>query len=238
MDRQQLETVFDGQADHYDQQWAKLGAFRDGLHLLIGALFGVLPLDARILCVGAGTGAEIHRLADRFSGWRFVAVEPSAGMVAAAKRRAEAHGYAARCHFHRGYLDTLPDDLGPFDGACALLVSQFILDAGERTAFFDGIGQRLKPGGRLVSSDLAADLGNPAQQDLLAAWFRTMAAADLSAERMQQMREAYARDVAILPPPRVAALIEAAGFSPPVCFFQAGLIHAFVARRLPDRPCA
>jgi len=232
MDPTQLEAVFDQQAATYDQQWAKLAAFRDGIHLLLGALFGRLPPDARVLCVGAGTGAEIHALATRFPGWTFTAVEPSSGMVAAARQRAEQHGYADRCSFHTGYLDTLPHT-GPFDAATSLLVSQFILDPGERTGYFRGIAHRLKAGGVLASSDLASDVTTDLDQSLLDVWLRTMAGADAPAERLRRMQEAYARDVAILPPQDVASLMAAGGFEQPVQFFQAGLIHAWYCRRLP-----
>jgi len=232
MDPTQLEAVFDQQSATYDQQWARLAAFRDGIHLLLGALFGRLPPHARVLVVGAGTGAEIHALATRFPGWTFTAVEPSSGMVAAARQRAERHGYADRCRFHTGYLDTLPDT-GAFDCATALLVSQFILDTGERTAFFRGIAHRLKDGGILASSDLAADVTSDGYKSLLDVWLQTMAGADVPADRLRKMQEAYARDVAILPPREVASLMAAGGFSQPVQFFQAGLIHAWYCHR----PC-
>jgi tRNA (cmo5U34)-methyltransferase len=232
MDRHQLESTFDKQAATYDEQWAKLAAFRDGVHLLMASLCGTLPKNARMLCIGAGTGAEVHFLADRFPDWNFVAVEPSAGMVDAAMKRGRTHGYASRCTFHTGYLETLPDS-GPFDCASALLVSQFILDEGDRTAFFARIASRLKPHGLLATSDLASDVSSSAYEDLLEVWLRTMAASDLSPDRVRQMREAYARDVAILPPGRIQTLVAAAGFTTPVQFYQAGLIHAFYCRRLP-----
>jgi tRNA (cmo5U34)-methyltransferase len=233
MDKKQLESTFDQQSSSYDTQWQKLSAFRDGLHLLVASLFRSLPEQARILCVGAGTGAEVHYLADRFPGWSFVAVEPSAGMVQAARARADQFGYLDRCTFHHGYLETLPES-GSFDGATCFLVSQFILDRDERKAFFRGIAQRLDSGGILASSDLAADARSPAFDSLMEIWLRTMAAADLSAERIQQMRDAYARDVAILPPDEVVELIQSAGFEQPVQFYQAGLIHAWYGRRALD----
>lgn len=234
MDRSQLESTFDRQAATYDQQWAKLAAFRDGIHLLLTSLFSAQPGDARMLCVGAGTGAEIHHLAARFPAWTFVAVEPSAGMVSAGQRRAEQHGYADRCTFHNGYLDSLPDS-GSFDCATCLLVSQFILDARERSRFFGAIADRLKPGGILASSDLASDVKSETYQSLLEVWLRTMAASDVPPERIHQMREAYDRDVSILPAQDVEAIIASGGFEPPVQFFQAGLIHAWYSRRLPQR---
>lgn len=232
MNRTQLESTFDRQAGTYDQQWAKLAPFRDGIHLLMASVFSRLPQDARMLCVGAGTGAEIQFLAERFPDWSFVAVEPSPGMVEVARARAAQHGFGGRCSFHTGYLESLPAG-EPFDCAASLLVSQFLLDPQERGAFFRGIATRLKAGGVLVTSDLASDTGAPHYAGLLEVWLRTMAGADLSPDRVQQMRDAYDRDVAILPARRVEALIASAGFDAPVQFYQAGLMHAWYCRAAP-----
>lgn len=230
MDREQIRSTFDQQSATYDQQWAKLAALRECKLLLVGSIFGTLPADARVLCVGAGTGAEMQFLAGRAPGWTFTAVEPSSGMLEACRQRASAQGFAHRCTFHHGYLDSLPAS-EPFDAATSFLVSQFILDRDDRIGYFRAIAQRLRPGGLLASSDLAADLASPAQQGLLEAWFRTMAAADLPPEALQRMRDAYQRDVGVLPPDEVASIIGAGGFDAPVRFFQAGLIHGWYATR-------
>lgn len=230
MDREQIKSTFDQQSATYDQQWTKLAAFREALLILVGSIFAKLPHDARVLCVGAGTGAEMQSLAERFPGWTFTAVEPSSGMLDACRRRAEAHGFAHRCTFHEGYMDSLPAG-EPFDAATSFLVSQFILDPGERSGYFHAIAQRLRPGGLLASSDLASDLASPAQQGLLEAWFHTMAASDVPPEALQRMRAAYESDVAVLPPARVASILRDGGFDDPVQFFQAGLIHGWYASR-------
>jgi tRNA (cmo5U34)-methyltransferase len=233
MESAQLKATFDQQSATYDQQWAKLSPLREGIHLLLGSVFTGLPERSRMLCVGAGTGAEIQSLASRFPAWTFTAVEPSSGMVAVAQQRAKNHGYADRCTFHTGYLDTLPDT-ATFDCASSLLVSQFILSQEDRTRFFASIANRLNAGGVLVTSDLASDTTTDAYKSLLAVWLRTMAAADVSPERVLQMQEAYSKDVAILPPQKVAALISSAGFGAPVQFYQAGVIHAWYTYRLPS----
>jgi tRNA (cmo5U34)-methyltransferase len=230
MNRNQLESTFDQQAGTYDQQWAKLAPFRDGIHLLMASIFSRLPQSARMLCVGAGTGAEILFLAERFPAWTFVAVEPSAGMVEVAKFRAEQNGLGDRCTFHTGYLETLPPG-DAFDCASSLLVSQFLLDPREREEFFLSIASRLKPGGILATADLASDTEAPHYSSLLEVWLRTITAADLSAERVQQMRAAYNRDVAILPVQSIEAIIASAGFETPVQFYQAGLMHAWYCQR-------
>lgn len=235
MNNDQLQSIFDQQASTYDQQWAKLAAFREGLLILVGSLFRELPSNARVLCVGAGTGAEIQGLAERFPGWSFTAVEPSAGMLDVCRQRAQAHGFASRCSFHQGYLDSLPPT-EPFDAATCLLVSQFILDQRERAGFFGTIARHLLPGGTLVSSDLSSDTSSDNYPSLLGVWLRTMASADVPPEGVERMREAYRRDVAVLPAAQVEAILVSGGFESPIQFYQAGLIRAWYTRR-PSPAC-
>lgn len=226
----ELVAVFDGQAEGYDAQWEGMAPIRDGLYLLVEAAFAGLPDDARILCVGAGTGAELAHLARRFPDWRLTAVEPSAPMLDVCRRRAEREGFASRCAFHEGYLDSLPIAEGHHAATC-FLVSQFILEREARSAFFRTIAERLRPGGLLASSDLASGAGAGDFEALLRAWLTVMVGAGVSAERVEQARAAYARDVAVLPPASVASVIASGGFEPPVQLFQAGLLHAWISKR-------
>jgi tRNA (cmo5U34)-methyltransferase len=110
-------------------------------------------------------------------------------------------------------------------------VSQFILEQEARSKFFRTIAERLRPGGLLVSSDLASGAGSDDFETLLHAWLTVMAGPGLSTERVEQARAAYTRDVAVLPPATVASVIESGGFERPVQFFQAGLLHAWCSRR-------
>jgi tRNA (cmo5U34)-methyltransferase len=230
MDQQQLDALFDQQAAGYDAQWARMAPIRESLHFLLETVFADLPEDARLLCVGAGTGAEIAHLARRFPRWRFLALDPAPGMIEACRARAERDGFADRCEFHAGLVDTLPD-AAAFDGATCFLVSQFLLDTAERTAFFAAIARRLRPGGMLAWADLAWDTTAPDYAAMLRLWMRTMSGAGLDDEALARIRENYARDVAILPLDKVAALAAAAGFDAPLRFHQAGMIHAWCARR-------
>jgi tRNA (cmo5U34)-methyltransferase len=233
MQQEEVIALFDQQASSYDQQWSRLAPINGALHLLTSAVLSQLPATAHILCVGAGTGAEILALAERFPEWRFTAVEPSTAMLDVFRRRAEKQGIASRCVFHPGYLDSLPSK-GPFDAATAFLVSQFLLERPVRVTFFKSIAERLRPDGVLVSSDLAGDVTAADCQDLLDVWFRVMSGGGMSPEGIEKMREAYRRDVAVLPPQDVAGIIALAGFDSPVLFFQAGMIHAWYAKRSPS----
>ena len=198
MQREEITAIFDRLASSYDQQWGKTAPLNSALHLLTNAVLGNLAPNANILCVGAGTGAEIVQLAQKFPGWRFTAVEPSTPMLDVFRSKAGEYGILSRCSFHAGYLDSLPPGES-FDAATAFLVSQFILDQEDRKAFFRSIAQRLRPDGLLVSSDLAGDLHTADVQNLLGVWFRLMNQSGVPADGIQRMREAYSRDVAVLP---------------------------------------
>lgn len=230
MHRDEVKEIFQQQAANYDSQWARTAPIRHCLHLLLDSLFAELPANARILCVGVGTGAEMAHLAMQNPGWRFTAVEPSAAMLAVCRQRAEKEGFASRCNFHEGYLESLPA-VEAHDAATCFLVSQFILEPPARSALFAEIAERLKPGGLLASSDLAAEVGSAEHEVLLTAWMSMMAAAEVSADAIARVRQAYAKDVGVLSPQQTAAIIAAGGFTLPVPFFQAGLIHAWLSRR-------
>ncbi|MFT3847585.1 MAG: class I SAM-dependent methyltransferase [Propionivibrio sp.] len=230
MQQDEIKAIFDRQAASYDTQWAKTAAINNCLYLLLESLFTELPADARILCVGVGTGAELAHLASKNPAWRFTAVEPSGPMLDICRQRAEKEGFASRCDFHEGYLDSLPV-AGLHDAATCFLVSQFILDPQARAGFFREISSKLKLGGFLASSDLASDVASSEYEVLLHAWMNMMARSDVSPEGIANMRKAYASDVAILAPDKVASIIESGGFEPPAQFFQAGLIHAWLSRR-------
>lgn len=218
----------------YDQRYAKLAPLRDVLHLLTSAVLADLPAEARILCVGAGTGAELIYLAEKFPQWRFAVVEPSAPMLEVCRRKAEVAGITSRCVFHEGYLDSLPPSEA-FDAATALLVSQFIPAPEARGGFFRNIAARLRPGSYLVSADLASDLTSANYQSLLEVWLRLMRETGSSPEQLEKLRDAYGRDVAVLPIEQISAIIASAGFERPVLFLQTCLIHAWFARSTKSR---
>jgi len=224
------KVVFGPQrAESYDQQVQKLAPLRDGMLLIMRAAFENLPVHARVLCVGVGTGTELIRLAGWFPNWTFVAVEPAPAMLDVCREKARKAGIESRCDFHEGYLESLPQQDG-FDAATCLLVSHFIMDSADRTAFFGKIGERLMPGGFLASSDLSADMSSVTYRRQLEMWLSAMGHSGMSPEQVDEYRSAQGRDVALLPPDEVAALIEAAGFEPPVLVCQFLLIHGWISK--------
>lgn len=212
----------------YDDRFAKMAPMRDALHLVAGAVLADLPENAHILCVGAGTGAELLAFARRFPQWRFTAVDPAAAMLEICEKKAVEAGIRDRCEFHAGYLDSLPRE--GFHAATSIPVSQFILDWDARRGFFEEIAGRLLPGGLLVSADLSADLASEEYQTELEVWLNIFRYTGMAPEIVGRLREAYGRDVAVSRREDIQALIASAGFEQPVHFLQTSLIHAWFAK--------
>jgi len=233
MKNQETTIVFDQEfASSYDRRFAKLAPMHNALHLLIRMVLFELPNDARVLCFGVGTGSELIDLAQTFPQWKFTAVEPAAPMLDICRQKAEEYGIASRCTFHEGYLDSLPAS-DPFHAATCLLVSHFFIQQEERRNFFRQIAARLLPDGYLVSSDLASDMSSSAYQSLLEVWVRMLINPEMPAEEIEKFLTSYGRDVALLPPQEVEAIIASSGFDTPVLFFQTLLIHAWYTKRTP-----
>jgi len=231
MKNQDSVIVFDQErASSYDKRFAKLAPMRNALHFLIRMVLSELPADARILCVGVGTGSELIDLAQTFPQWQFTAVEPAVPMLDICRQRTNECGIASRCTFHEGYLDSLPA-MDSFDAATCLLVSHFFMQQEERRNFFRQIAARLRPNGYLVSADLVSDMSTPAYQSLLEVWLRTLKYSEVPAEEVGKFRDSYGRDVAVLPPQEIESIIVASGFDTPVLFLQTLLIHAWYANR-------
>jgi tRNA (cmo5U34)-methyltransferase len=219
-------------AESYDARFAKLVPLRDALHLLMALVLEPLPNDARVLCAGVGTGAELLMLARRFPGWRFTAVDPSAPMLAVCRRRAAEAGMAERCEFHAGYVNELPET-PEFHAATSILVSQFVQPRQARVQYFREIQRRLLPDGHLVSADLSSGpAASLEEQGLFPLWQRMLRATDAPPAEVDAMLASLRQHVAVAPAADVAAIIAEAGFARPALFFQTLLIHAWTTRNV------
>lgn len=225
-----VSLVFDeARAEAYDNQFAAMQPIKDAVHLLVQAHFADLPADARVLMAGAGTGAEARYLAARFPGWRFTLIDPSAAMLAVARRHAEAEGFAGRCNFVADYVSAAP--LEAHDAATSLLVSHFLTEAAARQAFFADIAARLKPGGLLFNLDLCAERSAPGFEGALDLWLNLLRLGGVPEENRKGWTQAYGRDFGVHGPSELEALIGAAGFTPPAPVFQAAMRRGWTAAK-------
>ena len=141
--------VFDRErAQTYDERQNSSAPLFDALRFSMRFVLADLPANARVLCVGLGTGTELIELAKVYPDWKFTAVEPAQAMLDVCRARVGELGLESRCTFHQGTLDALPDS-APFDAATALMVSHGIKEREARIGFFAEIAARLKPGALL-----------------------------------------------------------------------------------------
>jgi tRNA (cmo5U34)-methyltransferase len=231
MPNQDAPIVFNQEcASSYDKQREKLSPIKDALHLFMRMALADLPDNARILCVGAGTGAELIDLAKAHPNWQFTAVDPAGPMLEICRQSAKDNGIESRCSFHEGYLESLPAS-EPFSGATSILVSHFFTDRDQRRGYFREIASRLVPGGTFVNADLSSDMSGPDYKSLFEVWIRSLEYSGIPNAEVHKFRASFGQQVAVLPPKEVESMIASSGFCSPVLFFQAVFIHAWFARR-------
>lgn len=215
-------------ADAYDARNSGLKPISDSLHFLVRLVLADLPADARILCVGVGTGAEILSLAQTYPGWSFVGIDPSAEMLEVGRRRLAAAGVLERCDLMQGYVEDAPQ--GGFDAVVSLLVAHFIKRDG-RPGFYRAIHDRLKPGGRFVSAEISADLDAPEFPAMLEDWKQVQTLMGATPDSLAKLGGMMRDVLGVLPPAETEDLWRAAGFARPIPFFQGFMIRGWHATR-------
>lgn len=208
-------------AASFDQQREKLAPIKDALHLNMRMILSNLPPEANILCVGAGTGAELIYLAQEFPQWHFTAVDPAEAMLNICRKRVASLGLQSRCTFHQGHLDTLSSSI-KYDAATSILVSHYIEAGQQRIAYFAEIASRLKASGILVNADLSCGMSTSNFKKMLPVW---VAMHEYSG--MPVKIEAFERSVASTAIEQVESVLQSSGFESPVLFCQSLFIHAW-----------
>ncbi|WP_132057442.1 class I SAM-dependent methyltransferase [Halorussus amylolyticus] len=147
----------------------------DELH---DALLNAPPHDRgasiRALELGAGTGELTAKLLTRFPESSVVAVDHSEGMLAEADRKLATFG--DRATIEEG---AFPDDYPEESDAYDLVVSSLAihhLDAADKRALFDAIGDALVPGGWFLNGDVIrfdAPHLEALSSDMIANWVRS-----------------------------------------------------------------
>lgn len=225
-----VSVIFDeARAEAYDGQFGRMADIKATLHMMMLGSFHGLPADARILVAGAGTGAEVRFLAPLYPGWRFTLIDPSAPMLAVARRHAAAECFLDRCTFHADYVSATPVEA--HDAATSILVSHFLTDAAARQSYFEDIAARLKPGGKLYTVDLCADDDAPTFGPIMGLWLDLLRHGGVPDENIEQYKLSYGRDFSAHGPVEFERLVEVAGFTPPAPVFQAALMRGWIAQK-------
>jgi tRNA (cmo5U34)-methyltransferase len=217
-------------AEAYDERFSKISAVRDNLSLLIRLVLEDLPADARILCVGVGTGIEVVELANAYPQWRFTGVEPSASMLDVCRSKLAKAGLMDRCELVHGYVADLPP-AGAFDAVLCLLVTQFETDAALRQKMFDDMAAQLRAGGYLINAEISGDMSSAKFRDIFEKWKAMHRYAGATAPDADNMINTLKEHVAVVPPTVIERHLHNSGLSEPVQFYQSLLIHAWYSRK-------
>jgi tRNA (cmo5U34)-methyltransferase len=225
-----MELYDEEWADTFDEKAQAAIPGRDGIFRIADACFADLPVDARVLIVGCGTGTELLHLASRHPGWRFEAVDPAGPMLDVCRRRLNAAGLLARVRLHQRPLDGFRTE--SCHAATAILVSQHLVDDALATVFFRDIAVNLTSGGSLFSVNLSAPAHNPKRESLLQIWRKQASTAGIPDRDLVNLRAKFDQDIAIRPAVVIERVLEEAGFGSPVQVFQSVIYVAWYSRKI------
>ena len=219
---------FTAGAGDYERRIRTLVPGYETLHeLSVAVLRAQLPDVARVLCVGAGTGEEIARLAAAGPRWHLTGVDPPAEMLAQARARLQQADVLDRVELVAGHAETLPA-ASPYDGAMLILVLHFLQDDAARGALLAAIGQRLKPGAPLL---LASLYRQGDAEAVLNAWKALQVLGGLPREAVEERMAPRLAEARPVTDEELEGLLENAGFGPPTRYFQGLMMAAWVATR-------
>lgn len=231
---QEEQTIkFDrDRASKYDKNILKVIPGYEALHDMANGILGAyLPESANLLVVGSGTGKEILNLSQSYPQWEFMGVEPSSEMTAIAQTQFTQKRLLKRVKSHLGYTDTLPETR-VYDAGMLMLVMHFVPDDGAKLSLLRSISKRLKPGATLILADLHGDTNSSGFKQLMAAWrcLRLQNLEDMSIEEYEADFQRSMNSIHFIPETRIFKLLEEAGFSEIVKFYNAFLFGGWTAK--------
>ncbi|QZD73782.1 class I SAM-dependent methyltransferase [Pseudomonas sp. 3-2] len=233
MNASSTEKFDTSRANEYGQQSRIALAGYDACHdlaaCMLAASLGIAG-SARILAVGAGgTAQEIIAMGRLEPGWRFMAVDPSEPMLAAATEQLRLHDLLARTDLHLGPVDDLPADES-YDAATVIGVLHHLEGDEAKRALLQSIRSRLKPGAPLiVAGNHCAYASQPL---LLEAWGQRWRQNGASAD---EVKAKLGKILQGADPPHseaaVQKLLHEAGFGEATRFFSSLFWGAWLTRR-------
>jgi len=179
---------------------AELAALPEGANLGLGCgapLAHLKPAPGEtVLDLGSGAGIDAFLAAQRVGpAGRVIGVDMTPEMIEKARAGAERAGFA-QVEFRQGRLEALPVEGATIDAVTSNCVINLVPD---KSAVFREVARVLKPGGRLVVSDILLDRALPAAiaNDVLA-YVGCVAGAELRETYFGRLRDAGLAEIEIL----------------------------------------
>lgn len=207
----------------YDNRNSRLSKISDCYLFLLSLVLKDLPQKAKILCVGAGTGAEILFLSKIYPEWSFVALEPSKPMLDVCREKIKKEGLEDRCEFVNGYIHDMKNT-EDFDGVLSVLVGHFV-PLKDRPKFYKDMTDRLKKGGKLINLEISFDLESKEFPEMLKNWEAIQTLMGATPESITMLPKQLKEMLTVIPPEETKRLIRNSGIKTPISFFQGFMIH-------------
>lgn len=231
MSKEAMVQIFDDMGgDVYDKNNSLFFPVHQNLQFLMQLILKDLPHNARILCVGVGTGADIIDLAKANQEWTFVGLDPAASMLKKCDEKLQFEGLGERCQLYHGYLGDYKET-ERFDAVLCLYVMHFIKDMNERAQMYRDMAKYTKAGGRLITAEICVDLKSHDYPSLLENWKTMHGLAGAPKEKLAGMSSVIEEQLAVLSPQQTQAMISESGFENPASFFRSFLITGHWAQR-------
>lgn len=213
----------------YDERNRQLLPIADNMHFLIRLVLKDHSPQAKVLCVGVGTGAEIFSLAKAFPDWTFVGVDPSASMLEVCRERLQKAGLTSRCQLIHGYVHDVPTGEN-YDVVISVLVGHFVKRE-DRLSFYKAMYDRLVPSGYLINTEMSFDLDSKEFPSMLKNWEGVQSMMGATAESLASLPLQLREMLSILSPKETEDLLKRSGILLPVRFFQAFMISGWYGRK-------
>ena len=213
----------------YDGFNSNFKSLSKNMHILTMLTLQDIPSDAKILCVGVGTGADIIELAKINKGWTFTGIDPAKTMLDGCKEKIKKEGLSERCDFFHGYLSDFQSDQ-KYDAAFCFFVLHFINTKGRKEIYSD-VNTYLKSKGHFVHAEISFDQNSEDYPLLLNHWKSLHRHGGATEEKLDNLDTVLREQLSILSPSETKKLILECDFKDPVQFFQSFLIRAWHSRK-------
>ena len=150
-----------------------------------------------VLDLGSGAGVDVFLAANKVGPTgRVIGVDITEEMVDKAKGIARSYGYY-NVEFRLGEIEKLPID----DESVDVVISNCVINLSpDKSKVFEEAYRVLKPGGRLIVSDIVSERAFPDEiKNDLDAWTGCIAGALEQQEYLRKIREAGFRDLQVVP---------------------------------------
>jgi len=177
-----------------------------------------------LLVVGCGTGNEIERFVHAPEHWKITGIDPSPEMIKQARQKLQTYENVTLIE---GLLANL-DPERTYGAATLLLVLHFLDDNGNKLNLLKDIAERLVLGAPFVILDITGDK-NKIRQNLKI--LKLLLPDGLDEEQISNRLNRIETELFTVSEERLSELCTAAGFEPPLRFFQSSIYMGWLTKK-------